>query len=368
MIEGLGFVDASICSRMRSRRVPVLKLGSRGPGGDARSLRKRSQASQSFASVRNRSRCVGLVSDLRRTCRREKIVGKRRTVVTFYVLHYKSVNNHGDPGGSWSRNAELSSLLDSFPVFTSQKCHNHRDRGGRGRETQNCRHFWTPLGSSRLKSVSRGRETQNCRHFWTRLASSRLKSVNNHRDRGGRGRETQNCRHLWTRVGSLRLKTVNNHRDRGARLGSSRLKRVNSHGDPGGSWSRNAELSSLLDSSRVFASQKSQQSRRSGGVVVAKRRTVVTFGLASGERKGGRREEKRCMRGEKRGEKREERRQERGEKRWEREERREEMGERREERGEKRRERRDERREEREERREDRGGERERGEEREVRR
>ena len=35
-----------------------------------------------------------------------------------------------------------------------------------------------------------------------------------------------------------------------------------------------------------------------GGVVVAKRRTVVTFGLASGERKGERREEKREMRGE----------------------------------------------------------------------
>ena len=70
-----------------------------------------------------------------------------------------------------------------------------------------------------------------------------------------------------------------------------------------GSWSRHAELSSLLDSSRVFASQKCQQSQGSGGVLVAKRRTVVTFGLASGERRGERREEKREMRGEKRGEK-----------------------------------------------------------------
>ena len=118
-------------------------------------------------------------------------------------------------------------------------------RGGRGREAQNCRHFWTPLVSSRLKSVNshrdrggRGRETQNCRHFWTPLVSSRLKSVNSHRDRGGRGRETQNCRHFWTRLASPRLKSVKSHRD------------------PGGSWSRNPELSSLLDSSRLFASQK----------------------------------------------------------------------------------------------------------------
>ena len=48
------------------------------------------------ASVRKRSRSVGLVSDLRRTCRR------------------------------------------------------HENR----RETQNCRHFWTRLVSSRLKSVT----------------------------------------------------------------------------------------------------------------------------------------------------------------------------------------------------------------------
>ena len=49
----------------------------------------------------------------------------------------------------------------------------------------------------------------------------------------------------------------------------------------GGSWSRSPELSSLLDSPRVFASQKCQRSQGSGGVVVAKRRIVVTFGLAS---------------------------------------------------------------------------------------
>ena len=108
--------------------------------------------------------------------------------------------------------------------------------GGPGRETQNCRHFWSRLGFSRLKSVNshrdrggRGRETQNCRHFWSRLGSSRFKSVHSQRDRGGRGRETQNCRHFWSRLvpGVSEASTVTGI---------------------GGSWSRNAELSSLLDS------------------------------------------------------------------------------------------------------------------------
>ena len=89
---------------MRSRRVPVLRLGSRGPGGDARSLRL------CPPSVRKRPR----------------------------VSKIKSVNSH-------------------------------RDRGGPGRETQ------------------------NCRHFWTRLRSSRLKNVNSHRDRGSRGPWSRNA-------------------------------------------------------------------------------------------------------------------------------------------------------------------------------
>ena len=217
---------------MRSRRVPVLRLGSRGPGGDARLLRLWRKRSQSFAIVRKRPQA----SAVRRTCRRDEnrretqnchhflrfvsqkcqqsqgiggvVVAKRRTVITFYVSCLKSVNSHRGSGGSWSRNAELSSLFDSSRVFASQKCQPSQGSGGRGRETQNCRHFWLLLGSSRLKSVNRhrdrggrGRETQNCRHFWTLLGSSRLKSVNRHRDPGGRGRETQNCRHfcpcLW---------------------------------------------------------------------------------------------------------------------------------------------------------------------------
>ena len=223
-----------------------------------------------------------------------------------------------------SRHAELSSLF----TFRTTKMSNvstvfnsHRDRGGPGRETQNCRHFRTRPGSSRLKSVKcvnsiqqsqgsggPGRETQNCRHFWTRpgssrlksaisiellqgsggswsrnaklsslcpgfwtrLGSSRLKSVNSHR--GGPGLETQNCRHFWTRPRSSCLKSVNS---------------IQQLQGSGGSWSRNAELSSLLDSSPVFASQKCQQYSTVtgiGGVLLAKRRTVVTFGLVPGLR------------------------------------------------------------------------------------
>ena len=153
----------------------------------------------------------------------------------------------GIGGGAWSRNAERSSLLDlCFRV--SKSVNNHRDRGGRGRENGDSSGLRVPkastitgiggvvvakrkkvvtfglVGSSRLKSVNnhkdrggRGRETQNGRHFWTRLGSSRLKSVNSQEGSGGPGRETQDGRHFWTRLGSSRLKSVNNHRDRGGR-------------------------------------------------------------------------------------------------------------------------------------------------------
>ena len=186
---------------------------------------KRPQASASVRGASDLCRtCVGLVSDLPET----KIVGKCRTVVTFYVSYCKSVNSHRDRGGRsretqncrhfWTRvgSSRVKSVnghrdrggrgretQNCHHFWTLKSVNSHRDRGGRGRETQNCRHFWTRLASSRLKSVNRiggrGRETQYCRHFWTRLASSRLKSVNSHRDRGGRRRETQNCRHFWTR-------------------------------------------------------------------------------------------------------------------------------------------------------------------------
>ena len=148
---------------------------------------KRPQAfaerSQASASVRTkRSRRVGHAGKTNET----KIVAKRRTVVTFYGSHYKNVNSH-------------------------------RDRGGRGRETQ------------------------NCRHFWTRLGCPRLNSVNSRRDRGGRRREAQ-------------------HPELSSLLDSSRVVRVSKVSTVtgiGGGRRREAqdpELSSLLDSSRVVAS------------------------------------------------------------------------------------------------------------------
>ena len=73
-----------------------------------------------------------------------KIVAKRRTVVTFSAQPSKSANSRR-LGGSWSQNAELSSLLDLRWVVASQIVNSHRDRRCRGRETQNCRHFWTCL-------------------------------------------------------------------------------------------------------------------------------------------------------------------------------------------------------------------------------
>ena len=245
-------------------------------------------------------------------------------------------------GGSWSRNAELLSLLDLRLVAAVTGI------GGRGHETQNFRHFWTCVGSSSFKSVNRhrdrgdpGRETQNCRHFWTCVGSPCLKSVSNHRARegpgtecrtvvtfgrvlcprdskaptvtgiggvlvakcrtvvafglasgrrvskvslvtdigGGPGRETQNCHHFWTCVGSRRVKSVDSRRDGGVVVTKRRTvvtlglldsravfvfqKRQQSQGSRR-TWSPNAQLSSPLDSCRVFALKKCRQSQEWG--------------------------------------------------------------------------------------------------------
>ena len=77
------------------------------------------------------------------------VVAKRRTVVTFGLvssLRVSKVSTFTGIGGSWSRNAELSSLLDSSRLFASQKCQHSQGSGGHGRETQNCRHFWPGFG------------------------------------------------------------------------------------------------------------------------------------------------------------------------------------------------------------------------------
>ena len=70
-------------------------------------------------------------------------VAKRRTVVAFeldsrLVLASQKCQQSQEWRGSWSRNAELSSLLDLRCVFESQ---NEGSGGGPGRETQNCRRF-----------------------------------------------------------------------------------------------------------------------------------------------------------------------------------------------------------------------------------
>ena len=196
---------------MRSRRVPVLKLGSRGPGGDARSLRLCSQSvhkrPQAFASVRKRPQALAEG----RTCRR--------------VQNRRETQN-----------------CRHFSRFVLQKCQQSEGSGGPGRETQNCRHFWTRLASSRRKSVN----SPNCRHFWTRLGSSRLKSVNSQGSGGSGSRNPE----LSSLLDSPRV------------FASQKCQQ--SPGS-GGAWWRNPELSSLLDSSGVFASQKSQQSQGSGG-------------------------------------------------------------------------------------------------------
>ena len=137
------------------------------------------------------------------------------------------------------------------------------------------------VDANSVRSVRGRKSSPNAElsRFWARAASWRRKKVNSHRDRGivvakrrtvlafdsrlvlasqkcqrsqgsggSRGREKQNCRHLWTRV-----------------------------------WSSVSKVSTVTGI---------------GGVVVAKCRTVVTFGLGReaqkrGERRGEERRENR---------------------------------------------------------------------------
>ena len=72
------------------------------------------------------------------------LVAKRRTVVA-KRSRVSRVCRHK----SWSRNAELSSLLAS-PTVTGMR--GVPDEGSPGRETQNCRRFWPRVVSSCLES------------------------------------------------------------------------------------------------------------------------------------------------------------------------------------------------------------------------
>ena len=90
---------------MLRRRVPVLRLGSRGPGGDQKSVSAsvRQASGKRPASVRECRAVLGAEKRLEtQNCRHfETSVGSSRR---------QSVNSHESQGswGLWSRNAELS--------------------------------------------------------------------------------------------------------------------------------------------------------------------------------------------------------------------------------------------------------------------
>ena len=191
------------------------------------------------------------------------LVAKRRSVVTFGLAlgrRVSIVSTITRIGGSLSQNAEQSSDLDSRLIAVSKvaivtgirrvlvakrrsvvtswsprlnSVNNHKDRGGPCHKTQICRQFGLAFGRRVLKvaTVTRiGRVLVAKRRSVVTSWSPHVKSVNNHKDRGGPCRKTQNSRQFWTRPWS---QSGNNHRDR--------------------------------------------------GVLVAKRRSVVTFGLAFGQ-------------------------------------------------------------------------------------
>ena len=133
---------------------------------------KRSQAS---ASVRKRPQASASVRECRRMSR---IVGSRKSsqnaeLSSLFTLSVPKVSTVTGIGGVVVAKRRTVVTFGLVSSIASQKCQQSQGSGGRDRETQ------------------------NCRHFWTRLVSSRLKSANSQRDRGGRGHETQNCHHFW---------------------------------------------------------------------------------------------------------------------------------------------------------------------------
>ena len=186
-----------------------------------------------FASVRKRPPCV-------RKRPRPKIVAKRRIVVTFGLAFGPRVSKVSTVTGTGGVVVAKCRIVVTFGLaFGLRVSKVSTVTGIGGVVVAKCRivvTFGLAFGP-RVSKVSQG-------------------------SGGGHGRERQNCRHFWTCVWFSRFKSVNGHRDRG------------------GSSSRNAELSSLLD-------------------VVAKRRK---------EERGEERREKREERGEERRERRGERR------------------------------------------------------------
>ena len=193
---------------MLRRMVPVLRWGSKSPRGDQKSL---CLCSQAFAIVRKRSQSSAII--------------RNRSQEFASVAHPRQ--------SKWSRNAEMSPLIRLHVSKVSTVT-------GIGGVVVAKRRTVVTFGLASRRPVptmttvtgnggGRGRETQNCRHFWTCLLLSCPKTDNCHRHRRGRGREPQNSRHSWTcsfLVVSQQCFT--------------------SDKDRGRSWSRTAELSSLF--------------------------------------------------------------------------------------------------------------------------
>ena len=79
----------------------------------------------------------------------------------------------------------LSGFMVSPPTLPPllQKCQQSQGWGPSGSPSSQPSSFLTP------ESCLPG----NCRHFWTYVSSSRLKSANSHRDQGGPHRYPRNC-------------------------------------------------------------------------------------------------------------------------------------------------------------------------------
>ena len=176
-----------------------------------------------------------------------------------------------------SRNAELSSFLR----FTLQKCQQSQGLGGvvvaKGRTVVTFG-LASGLRVSKVSTVTgiggvvvAKRRTVVTFGLVSRLRVSKVSTVTG--IGGGRGRERQNCRNFWTCLGSSRLKSVNSHRDRGVVVAKRRtvvtfgpasglcVSKVSTVTGIGGGRGRETQnLSSLLDLPRAFTSQKCQQS------------------------------------------------------------------------------------------------------------
>ena len=294
-------------SRLRSRRVPVFKVGVQGSRRRARSLRLCSQA---FAIVRNPSQSSTIIrraSDLCRTC--AGLAGDANRRKTQNCRHFlrsvlQQCQQSQGSRGSWPRNAELSSLLDSSRVFAFQKC--QQSQGSRGSWSRNAKTVVTfgLVSSLRVSKVSTvtgiagvvvaKRRTVVTVGLVSGLRVSKVSTVT-----GIAGVVVAKRRTVVTfgLVSSLRVSKVSivtgiagavvAKRSTvvtfGLASGSSRFNSVNSHTQgSGGSWPRNAEVSSLFGLISGLRVSKVSTVTGIAGVVVAKRTTVVNFGLVSG--------------------------------------------------------------------------------------